>query len=173
MNKTRMIVRVAMCVAILIAGQMVLSAVSGVEIVTVLMLCFAFAYGIRTGVAIATVFSLVRCFYFGFHVDIIVLYLIYFNLFGVFFGWLGKRFAGEISLLRMVIIVASAMGFTICFTLLDDTIKIVMFGFHVKAAWVYILQSLPAMITQTICTLVTVSVLFVPLTRMIRRIDSQ
>ena len=35
MEKTKYIVRVAMCVAILIAGQMALSGISGVEIVTV------------------------------------------------------------------------------------------------------------------------------------------
>ena len=172
MQKTKFIVRVAICAAMLIGAQMALSAISGVELVTVLMLCLCFSYGIRTGMAIATVFSLLRCFVFGFQVNVIVLYLIYYNLFAVFFGWLGARFAGKISLLGKVIIVASAMAFTVSFTLLDNVITPLMFGFHRNAAKVYFLQSLSAMIPQTICAMVTVSVLFTPLTVAIRKIDS-
>lgn len=171
MDKTKFIVRVAMCVAILIGGQMALTAVSGIEIVTVVLLCFCFCYGIRTGVAIATTFSLVRCFFFGFHINVIVLYLIYYNLFAVFFGWLGKRFAGKISLLKMGVIVASAMVFTVFFTLLDDVITPLISGFGAQAAKVYFLQSLYAMIPQTVCAMVTVLVLFTPLTKVIRKIN--
>ncbi len=61
MEKTRFVVRVAMCVALLIGGQMALSGVSGIEIVTVMLLCFCFHYGIRYGIAVATTFSLLRC----------------------------------------------------------------------------------------------------------------
>ncbi len=171
MKKTKFIVRVGMCVALLIAAQMALSAVTGIEIVTVILLCLCFCYGIRTGLAIATTFSLLRCFYFGFQVNVIVLYLLYYNLFALFFGWLGKRFAGKITLLKMGIIVASAVVFTICFTLLDDVITPLVYGFHGNAAKVYFLQSLPAMIPQTICAAVTVSALFTPLTKVIRKIN--
>ena len=73
MGKTKFIVRVAICVAMLIGGQLALSGISGVEIVTVMMLCLCFSYGIHTGVAVATVFSLLRCFVFGFQVNVIVL----------------------------------------------------------------------------------------------------
>ena len=172
MQKTKFIVRVAICAAMLIGAQMALSAISGVEIVTVLMLCLCFSYGIRTGMAVATVFSLLRCFVFGFQVNVIVLYLIYYNLFAVFFGWLGTRFTGKIAFFGKVIIVASAMAFTVFFTLLDDAITPLMFGFHPNAAKVYFLQSLSAMIPQTICVMVTVSVLFTPLTRAISKIDT-
>ena len=157
--------------AMLIGGQVALSGISGIEIVTVMMLCFCFSYGIRTGVAIATVFSLLRCFIFGFQINVIVLYLIYYNLFAVFFGWLGTRFTGKTSLRNRVIIVASAMVFTVFFTLLDDVITPLMYGFHANAAKVYFLQSLTAVIPQTICAAVTVSVLFTPLTSVIRKID--
>ena len=172
MQKTRFIVRVAICAAMLIGAQMALSAISGVEIVTVLMLCLCFSYGVRTGMAVATVFSLLRCFIFGFQVNVIALYLIYYNLFAVFFGWLGTRFTGKIAFLGKVIIVASAMAFTVFFTLLDDVITPLIFGFHPNAAKVYFLQSLSAMIPQTICAMVTVSVLFTPLTGAISKIDS-
>ena len=170
MNKTKYIARVAMSVALLIASQMALSVISGVEIVTVLLLCLCFCYGIQTGLAIATTFSLLRCFFFGFQVNVIVLYLIYYNLFALFFGWLGKRFAGNITLLLQITVVAAAMVFTVLFTLLDDLITPLMFGFQGKAMQIYFLQSLPAMITQTGCAAVTVSVLFVPLTKVIRKI---
>lgn len=171
MNNTKFIVRVAMSVALLIAGQMALTAISGVEIVTVLLLCLSFHYGIRTGLAIATTFSLLRCFFFGFQIHIILLYLIYYNLFGLFFGWLGKRLGGKITLLRVGIVVAFAVVFTILFTLLDDVITPLVFGFHPNAAKVYFLQSLTAMIPQSVCAAVTVSVLFAPLQRVLRRIN--
>lgn len=173
MGKTKEIVRVAICVAMLIGGQLALAAVSGIEIVTVMMVCFCVCYGIRAGVAIATVFSLLRCFIFGFQVNIIVLYLVYYNLFAVFFGWLGGRFAGRITLLRLGITVASAMVFTVFFTLLDDVITPVIYGFHPNAAKIYFFQSLYAVIPQTLCTLVTVAVLFPPLTKVIQKIDGK
>ena len=171
MNKTRFIVRVAMSVALLIGGQMALTGISGIEIVTVMLLCLCFCYGIRTGVAIANTFSLLRCFFFGFQINVIVLYLIYYNLFAVFFGWLGKRITGKMSLLKMAVIVGSAMVIAVLFALLDDVITPLIFGFREHAAMVYFAQSLYAMIPQTICTLVTVSVLFVPLTKVIKKIN--
>ena len=171
MNKTKFIVRVAMCVALLIGGQLALSSVTGIEVVTVMMLCFCFCFGVGHGVAIATTFSLLRCFVFGFHINVIVLYLIYYNLFAVFFGWLGRRFAGKMSLLKTVIVVASAVVFTVCFTLLDDIITPLIFAFHPNVARIYFLQSLYAVIPQSICTVVTVSVIFHPLTKIIKKIN--
>ena len=171
MNKTKFIVRVAMCVALLIGGQLPLSSVTGIEVVTVMMLCFCFCFGVGHGVAIATTFSLLRCFVFGFQINVIVLYLIYYNLFAVFFGWLGRRFAGKMSLLKTVIVVASAVVFTVCFTLLDDIITPLIFAFHPNVARIYFLQSLYAVIPQSICTVVTVSVIFHPLTKIIKKIN--
>ena len=171
MNKTKFIVRVAMCVAMLIGGQFALSSVTGIEIVTVMMLCFCYCYGIRCGIAIATTFSLLRCFVFGFQINVIVLYLIYYNLFAFFFGWLGRRFTGEASLVKTVIVVASAVVFTVFFTLLDDIVTPLINAFHYKAAYVYFVGSLAAVIPQSVCTLVTVSICFHPLTKVIKKID--
>ena len=171
MKKTRFIVRAAMSVAILIGGQMALTGISGIEIVTVVLLSLCFCYGIRQGLAIATTFSLLRCFYFGFQINVIVLYLVYYNLFALFFGWLGTRITGKITLPKLGLIVSSAMAFTVLFTLLDDVITPLMFSFNRNATMVYFAQSLTAMIPQTICTLVTVSTLFLPLTKVIRKID--
>ena len=171
MNKTKFVVRVAMCVALLIAGQLALSSVAGIEIVTVMLLCFCYCYGVRHGVAIATTFSLLRCFVFGFQVNVIVLYLIYYNLFAVFFGWLGARLTGKNALLKTVIATTSAVIFTVLFTLLDDVITPLMFAFSENAAKVYFYQSLAAVIPQAICAAVTVSLLFHPLTKVIKKIN--
>ena len=171
MNKTKFVVRVAMCVALLIAGQLALSSVSGIEIVTVMLLCFCYCYGVRHGVAIATTFSLLRCFVFGFQINVIVLYLIYYNLFAVFFGWLGARFTGKNTLLKTVIVVAAAVVFTALFTLLDDVITPVIYGFNENATRVYFYQSLTAVIPQTVCAAVTVSICFYPLTKVIKKIN--
>lgn len=171
MKKTKFIVRVAMSVALLIAAQMALSMINGVEIVTVILLSLSFYYGIRTGLAIATTFSLLRCFFFGFQVNVIVLYLVYYNLFALFFGWLGRRFTGKITLLRVGIVVASAVVFTVLFTLLDDVITPLIYGFHPNVAKIYFYQSLTAMVPQSVCAAVTVSILFAPLLRIIRKID--
>ena len=160
-----------MCVALLIGGQMALSGVSGIEIVTVMLLCFCFHYGIRHGIAVATSFSLLRCFFFGFQVNVIVLYLVYYNVFALFFGWLGKRITGRISLPKLCVIVASAMVFTVLFTMLDNVITPLIFAFHKNAAAVYFAQSLYALVPQTICTMVTVSILFVPLIKILQKIS--
>ena len=171
MKNTTFIVRVAMSVALLIAVQMALSALTGVELVTVILLCLSFCYGIRTGLAIATTFSLLRCFYFGFDIKIILLYLIYYNFFALFFGWLGKRFDGRVTLLRLGIIVAVAVVFTMMFTMLDNALTVLMFGVRGNAIMVYFLQSLTAMVPHTICAAISVSLLFAPLTRVIRKIN--
>lgn len=171
MNKTKFIVRVAMCVALLIAGQLALSSVTGIEIVTVMLLCFCYCYGVRHGIAIATTFSLLRCFVFGFQINVIVLYLIYYNLFAIFFGWLGARFTGKNALLRTVIVVVSAVAFTVIFTLLDDVITPMIYGFNENATKVYFYQSLAAVIPQAVCAAVTVSICFHPLTKVIQKIN--
>ena len=160
-----------MCVALLIGGQMALSGVSGIEIVTVMLLCFCFHYGVRHGIAVATTFSLLRCFFFGFQINVIVLYLVYYNVFALFFGWLGKRITGRISLPKLCVIVASAVVFTVLFTMLDNVITPLIFAFHKNAAAVYFAQSLYALVPQTICTMATVSILFVPLTKILQKIS--
>lgn len=81
----------AIIVALLIAVQFALSFVSGVELVTVLLLCFCYTFGIVCGMLVATAFSLIRCFLFGFVPNVVLLYLIYYNLFALLFGSLKKH----------------------------------------------------------------------------------
>lgn len=81
----------ALMTALLLGGQFALSAVSGVEVVTVLLLCFSYTFGAQRGAIVATAFSLLRCLLFGFFPYVVVLYLVYFNLFALLFGLLGAR----------------------------------------------------------------------------------
>ena len=67
-------------VALLIGGQFALFAVSGIEIVTVLFASFVFCFGIVRSLIVGTAFSLLRCFVFGFMPNVLILYLIYYNL---------------------------------------------------------------------------------------------
>ena len=169
-KQIKTIARVGICAAILIGGQLVLSGIAGIEIVTVLMLCFCFSYSIKDGVLIATTFSLLRCFIFGFFVNVVVLYLIYYTLFAIFFGWLGKKFSDKISFPRFLCVLFSAIIFTIFFTLLDNVLTPLMFRFNLNAAKTYFLASLYSLVPQIICTAVTVSALFLPLTKVIAKI---
>ena len=79
--------------ATLIAAQYALQMVAGVEIVTALFSAYCFVFGVRRGLTVATCFSMLRCFLYGFTLSVIALYLIYFNLFALVFGLLGKATA--------------------------------------------------------------------------------
>ncbi len=172
MNKAKDIVFVAICTAMLIGGQLVLAGISGVEVVTVLMLCFCYSFGSARGVAVATTFSLLRCILFGFYIQVIILYLVYYNLFALFFGRLGKRFSHGVSFGKLVAVTLSAMLFTVLFTLLDNVITPLLFGFNQTAATAYLAASLTAVIPQVLCTLITVSIFFVPLTKVLAKIKN-
>ena len=89
--KTAQLVLCAVMTALLIAVQYVLGFVSGVELVTVLFLCFCYVFGIRCGLLTGVAFSLLRCLLFGFMPNVILLYLVYYSLFAILFGFLGKK----------------------------------------------------------------------------------
>lgn len=151
--------------ALLIGGQIVLSGISGVEIVTVLLLSFAYYFGIRRGLFVANAFSLLRCLIFGFFPNVIILYLVYYNLFVLAFGLLGIRFKKELNLVIHIILVIAACIMTIIFTGLDDIITPLYYRFSIDAMRAYALASLTVVIPQVICTIVTVSFLLPILNR--------
>jgi hypothetical protein len=154
----------SMMTAILIGGQLALSMILGVEVVTVLLCSFACIFGIKRAMITATAFSLLRCFIFGFFPSVIILYLIYYNLFAFVFGTIGKTFMGKFP---YVIIVAAII--TIIFTLIDDIITPAMYGVKIIP---YFFASLPAMATQTVNAVITVALLFVPLSEMFKKIKN-
>ena len=81
---------IAVMTALLTGGQFALSFVAGVEVVTVLLLCFSAYFGVVTGVSTAASFSVLRCLIWGFAPNVVILYLIYYPLFALLFGLLGK-----------------------------------------------------------------------------------
>lgn len=89
--KTLQLAFCAVMTALLIAVQYALGFVPGVELVTAFFLCFCYVYGIRCGLLTGIAFSLLRCLLFGFMPNVILLYLVYYSLFALLFGFLGKR----------------------------------------------------------------------------------
>lgn len=162
---TRFITSTALFTAILIAVQFALSGVAGVELVTVIFLAFCYCAGQRAGLTVAICFSLLRCFLFGFYPTVVVLYLIYYPSFALFFGFLGKKFGQDISIYRYIAVIGLATLFTISFTLLDDVVTPLMFGFNKTAMLSYFYASVPFMIAQSVCTLISVTLLFKPLAK--------
>lgn len=154
--------------ALLIGAQFALSAISGVEVVTVLFLSFCFCFGVVRGMIVANAFSLLRCFIFGFFPTVLILYLIYYNIFAVVFGLLGKRLKGEIGVKEIIITVFTAIFMTAFFNALDDVITPLYYGFDSEAAKAYAIASLAAMIPQIICVTITVAIQFPVLVKVFR-----
>ena len=151
----------AVFVAMVFAAQLALSFLPGVELVTLLFVCYAFVMGWKRGVFAATVFSLLRQMLFGFFPNVLALYLIYYNLLALSFGLLGKKIKNPVK--NLPIIVGAACVGTICFTLIDDIITPLWGAYTVKATQAYFYASLTVVIPQVICTAVSVSCLFLPL----------
>lgn len=164
MNTCKRAVFIAVYCALLIGGQLALSSVVGVEVVTVLSVCFCFYFGIVCGIITMTLFSLLRCLIFGFFPTVIILYLVYYNLLAVVYGLMGRVFKREVNRWwQALIFVAVACVMTVFFTLLDDVITPLYMGMSEKATYAYFYSSLPVMGMQTLSVSFTVSFLFVPI----------
>ena len=154
-------------VAILISAQLVLSAIPGVEVVTVLFVAYAFAVGWQKATFTATAFSLVRQLIFGFFPTVLILYLIYYNFLAVVFGFLGRKIRGMKG--SLLVVTAVACVCTVCFTMTDNILTTLWYGYSEKAMKVYFMASMPVMISQVVCTAVSVFCLFLPLFRIFNR----
>ena len=73
--------------------------------------------------------------------------------------------------LVLVMVTAFAAACTVCFTLLDDIITPVFMGWGVFSATsaTYFYSSFLALAPQTVCTIVTVSAMFLPLTTVFKK----
>ena len=153
----------AVFVAMLIAAQLAFAAIPGVEIVTVLFVVYAYVFGIRRGMTAATAFSLLRMLLFGFQPHVLVLYLLYYNGLAALFGGMGKwiTLGKELRFLWLIILVSCLC--TVSFSMLDNVITPLWFGFVWRAVKTYFFASFSVMIPQTICTAVSVGALFLPL----------
>lgn len=163
-KKTKDIIICGLFTALLLASQISLSFIGGVEIVTLLLLCYAYSFGAKYSMLSATAFSLIRCIIFGFYPTVIIEYLIYYNLFSLFFSFLGKRL-GKINFIKQCIVVIFACAFTCMFTLLDDFITPLYYGIDF---YPYFISSLPFMAIQCSCTFITVFPLVKPIVNTIQ-----
>ncbi len=160
MNSAKKIILPGIFTALLIGGQLALSGISGVEVVTVLLLTFVYRFGIGQGLLVANAFSLLRCFIFGFMPNVIVLYLIYYNIFVLVFGFIGKMFRHEYSIKKHIVVVFIAIIMTVFFTMIDNILTPLMYVFAGNAAQAYFVASLYTVIPQVMCSFVTVTLLF-------------
>ena len=161
---------VAVFSALLLGAQYALWFVKGVEVVTVLLLVFSYRFGVKCGVLSAVAFSLLRCLLFGFFPNVVLLYLIYYPLFTACFGILGNVLRRRVDLKTQLLVTALAVLFTALFTLLDDALTPLFYGYTKEAALAYFLASLPTMAMQCACALLTVFLLFRPLMAVLRRV---
>lgn len=241
LTPSREIAYVAVMCALLIGGQYAFSFVIGVEIVTLLLACFSYVFGVRCGVVCAAAFALLRCFIYGFYPSVVLLYLIYYPFLAAVFGGLGKvqrreyenhplfivalnvvllglasacvcayafnlikisriyqitvhvflwiifglclslcavfdwlivlgRRGKRISeIQRSVTLATVAAVCTILFSLIDDVLTPLLYGFTRLFALTYFYGSFLAMLPQTVCSIVTVGTLFMPLSATMRR----
>ena len=151
----------AVFIALIIALQVVFSFVPGVELVTVMFVAYAFVMGAKRGVIAATGFSLLRQLVFGFYPKVLILYLIYFNLLTFVFGLMGRKTELRAKKVWLVTLVA-CIG-TTCFTMLDNLLTPIWYGYNARLTWIYFYGSMPFMIPQVICTALSVAFLFLPL----------
>ncbi len=151
---------VSVFTALLIGGQFALSMLSGVEIVTVLFLTFAFVFGVKKSLFVATAFSLLRCLIFGFFPTVILLYLLYYNLFALVIGSIGNKIEHRLTRKSHALLVGTAILLTVCFTALDNVLTPLFYGYTRQAALAYAVASLTALVPQTVCVFVTVLLLF-------------
>ena len=150
----------AIFVALTIAAQLALSAIPGVEIVTLLFVAYAFTLGTARGMICATAFSLIRQLIFGFYPTVLILYLVYYNLLCIVFGFLGKYIKEPVKFLWVIVVIACIC--TILFTMMDCVITPLWYGYTKRATEIYFKAALGFMIPQVICTAITITLLFLP-----------
>lgn len=160
MNTAKKIILPGIFTALLIGGQLALSGIPGIEVVTVLLLAFVYKYGVGQGLLVANSFSLLRCFIFGFMPNVLILYLVYYNIFVLVFGFLGKVFRHEYSIKKHILVVIIAIIMTALFTMTDNVLTPLMYGFTENATKAYFMASLYTIVPQIICTFSTVLLIF-------------
>lgn len=154
---------IAVFVSLVIAFQFFLSFLPGVEVVTLLFACYAYAMGVRRGVICATLFSLLRQFVFGIFPTVLILYLVFYNLLCVVFALLGKSKLSGWKILLAATLLACFM--TAVFTMLDNVITPLWFGYSTQAARMYFMASLPFMGVQVLCNAIVFILLFLPISK--------
>lgn len=158
-------------VALAIAAQTVLAVLPNVEVVTVLFVSYAFVFGVRRGMLAATAFALLRQLVFGFYPTVLVLYLVHFNMLSLTFGLLGKN--KKRGFWQFILVVIIACVCTCAFTAFDNILTPFWYGYSERATKAYFTASVPFLISHVISVAISVSVLFLPLTRVFLYIDGK
>ena len=169
MKTTKDLVIIGLYTALLIAGQLALSAISGVEIVTLLFTAFCFYFGILRGIVVGISFSLLRVLVFGFFPSVLILYLIFYVVFAIIIGIVGRTMKKKLSVKSLIITVLAVLLLTVFFTVLDNVITPIFYGYSVEAMNAYWVASLSAVIPQSVCAVVTVGLLFPPLIKIFEK----
>ena len=146
--------------ALLIGGQFALNFISGVEIVTVLLLSFAYYFGWQRSFLAVNAFSFLRCFIFGFFPNVMILYFVYYNLFVAVFSLLGLKFGKTITTKSHVILIITAVLMTVSFTVFDNIITPVYYKFSLETTKAYWITSLTAVVPPSFFTLLNLFVFF-------------
>lgn len=169
--KIKDIVIVALFVALLIAFQVALSLLNGIELITVMLASIAFYYGIKTGLLTVNVFIVVRSLIFGFFPSVMVLYFVYYNLFILCFALIGKKAERKLSTRVYIMSILMSIAMTIMFTALDNVITPLWYAFDWTETKAYWLFSLTAVIPQVVCALATMIILFPILIKLYSRTE--
>ena len=148
--------------AIVIGAQYALSAIPGVEVVTVLFVSYSFSMGKSRGMVAATAFSFLRQIVFGVFINVFILYIVYFNVLAFIFGAIGNVERKK-GVKRLWLITLCACVCCIGFTLFDNVLTPVWYGFTWEATKAYFIASLPFLTPQVVCVFFTVGYLFLPL----------
>lgn len=159
-QKTKEVAYTAVFTALLIGAQIVLSGVAGVEIVTALFFSYAFMLGGKRASLAGVAFAFLRQLIFGFYVNVFLLYVIYFPIAGIAFGWMGKR-GKPVERFPWAIVVAIVCAFL--FTLIDDVVTPLWYGFGGGQTIAYFYASIPIMLMQAVSVGITMAVGFLPL----------
>lgn len=77
--------------AVLIVAQMIFGMIAGIEIVTVLYLCFSLVFGWKMSWLLGIIFSITRCLIYGFYPNVLLLYLIFYSI-CPWIIWLSSRY---------------------------------------------------------------------------------
>ena len=147
-----------------------LSAISGIEIITLLFTAFCFYFGVIKGMAVGTAFSILRILIFGFMPNVVILYLLYYNLFALIVGSIGKAMDKKLNIKKHILLVGIVVLLTVLFTILDNIITPLIFAYSFSAFKAYCVASLSAVIPQTICAGVSVGLLLMPLIKVFEKI---
>lgn len=168
--KAKDLALISIYTAMLIGGQLILSWIAGIEIVTVLLVAFCYSFGVKRSLILVNAFLWLRCIIFGFFPTVVILYIVYYNLFAIVFAFIGKMCKQRITVLNVIIVIISAALMTVLFTLFDDIITPAFYQFNEKAAKAYFISSLVPLGTQVLCSILTVALLFPLLEKLLMQI---